>query len=94
MTRDMQPLLADEELVAWGQATLAAEAQALEGAAARVGPAFAAAARAVLAAKGKVVVTGLGKSGHVGRKIASTLSSTGTSAFSSTRRKPCTATSA
>lgn len=40
--------------------------------------AFAAAVEAILACRGKVIITGLGKSGAIGRKIASTLSSTGT----------------
>ena len=43
---------------------------------------------------GHVVVTGIGKSGHVARKIAATLASTGTPACSSTRRRRATATSA
>jgi arabinose-5-phosphate isomerase len=70
-----------ETLVAWAREALAREAQALTHAASRVGPAFAGAVQAILAARGKVLVTGLGKSGHVARKVASTLSSTGTSAF-------------
>lgn len=44
-------------------------------------PQFCAAVRALLQVAGKVVVTGMGKSGHVGRKVAATLASTGTSAF-------------
>ena len=39
----------------------------------------------ILRCKGKVVVTGVGKSGHIGAKIAATLSSTGTPRSSSTR---------
>lgn len=42
---------------------------------------FAQAVEALLAAKGRVVVTGMGKSGHVARKVAATLASTGTPAF-------------
>lgn len=42
--------------------------------------------------KGRVIVTGMGKSGHIGQKIAATLASTGTPSFSSIRRKPATAT--
>ncbi|ARJ69527.1 KpsF/GutQ family sugar-phosphate isomerase [Paracoccus contaminans] len=45
-----------------------------------LGPPFEAAARLILAARGRVVVSGMGKSGHVGRKIAATLASTGTPA--------------
>ena len=57
---------------------VAAIAAALQGS---LGPAFAAAVDLIRQAKGRVIVTGLGKSGHVARKIASTLASTGTPAF-------------
>jgi CBS domain-containing protein len=57
------------------------EARALQGLAARLGDAFPAAVQAVLACRGRVVVMGMGKSGHVGAKIAATLASTGTPAF-------------
>jgi arabinose-5-phosphate isomerase len=53
-------------------------AAALQG---TLGPAFAAAVDTIREAKGRVIVTGLGKSGHVARKIAATLASTGTPAF-------------
>jgi len=46
-----------------------------------LGPSFIAAVEAIRAARGRVIVTGIGKSGHVGRKIAATLASTGTPAF-------------
>ena len=46
-----------------------------------IGDEFSAAVDAIADTKGKVVVTGIGKSGHVGRKIAATLASTGTPAF-------------
>src|ERR1700686_336484 len=46
-----------------------------------VGPAFTDAVDLIRQAKGRVIVTGLGKSGHVARKIAATLASTGTPAF-------------
>jgi arabinose-5-phosphate isomerase len=46
-----------------------------------LGPAFTAAVDLIRDAKGRVIVTGLGKSGHVARKIAATLASTGTPAF-------------
>lgn len=60
------------------QAGLASLAGALRGA---LGVAFAAAVEIMSAAKGRVIVTGMGKSGHVGRKIAATMASTGTPAF-------------
>src|SRR5947209_10682976 len=46
-----------------------------------LGPAFTAAAKLIRDAKGRLIVTGLGKSGHIGRKIAATFASTGTPAF-------------
>jgi arabinose-5-phosphate isomerase len=61
--------------------TFEIEAQALLGLAARQGEGFAGAVAAMLACRGRVVVMGMGKSGHVGRKIAATLASTGTPAF-------------
>jgi arabinose-5-phosphate isomerase len=61
--------------------TLDIEAAALLGAKARLGDGFTRAVGAVLACRGRVVVMGMGKSGHVGRKIAATLASTGTPAL-------------
>lgn len=57
---------------------LAIEAGAIEALRARLGGAFAQAVDLLLACSGKVVVTGIGKAGLVGRKIAATLASTGT----------------
>src|SRR6202051_4242278 len=59
-------------------ATEAAAIRALEG---RLGAAFLAAARALFECRGRGVVTGIGKSGHIARKVAATLASTGTPAF-------------
>ena len=61
--------------------TFEIEARALLGLAARQGAGFGAAVAAMLACRGRVIVMGMGKSGHVGRKIAATLASTGTPAF-------------
>ena len=61
--------------------TLELEAKAVAQLTERVDDDFEAAVRAILACKARVVVTGMGKSGHVGRKIAATLASTGTPAF-------------
>jgi arabinose-5-phosphate isomerase len=61
--------------------TLEIEAQALMALKAQQGAAFAAAVQCMLACRGRVVVMGMGKSGHVGRKIAATLASTGTPAL-------------
>jgi arabinose-5-phosphate isomerase len=57
------------------------EAAALGALRARLDGAFAAACRICLGCRGRVIVTGMGKSGHVARKIAATLASTGTPAF-------------
>jgi arabinose-5-phosphate isomerase len=57
------------------------EAAALAGLKARQGDGFVAAVRAMLGSRGRVVVMGMGKSGHVGRKVAATLASTGTPAM-------------
>ena len=63
------------------RSTLDIEARAIDGLKARQGDAFVAAVQAMLACRGRVVVMGMGKSGHVGRKVAATLASTGTPAF-------------
>jgi len=57
------------------------EARALHGLSARLGASFPAAVQAILNCRGRVVVMGMGKSGHVGGKVAATLASTGTPAF-------------
>jgi len=61
--------------------TFEIEARALNALAARQGDGFVRAVRAMLECRGRVIVMGMGKSGHVGRKIAATLASTGTAAF-------------
>jgi len=71
----------DSTLVAAGLRALAIESRALAALQLRVGSAFAAACRLCLACTGRVVVSGMGKSGHIGGKIAATLASTGTPAF-------------
>jgi arabinose-5-phosphate isomerase len=71
----------DDALLASGQRALRIETRALEQLAPRLGPAFAQACRICLACQGRVVVTGMGKSGHIAGKIAATLASTGTPAF-------------
>ncbi|MBT9441089.1 MAG: SIS domain-containing protein, partial [Acidovorax sp.] len=70
-----------EQALRLARETFDIEAAALTGLAARVDGVFAEAVLMVLQARGRVVVMGMGKSGHVGRKIAATLASTGTPAF-------------
>ncbi len=69
------------DFAASGRRVFALEREALDAVAARIDGAFSAACRAILACHGRVVCTGMGKSGHVARKIAATLASTGTPAF-------------
>ncbi|MFM2287276.1 MAG: hypothetical protein RL684_419 [Pseudomonadota bacterium] len=71
----------DDALVAAGRRTLASEQAALEALRMRLDGSFARACRLLLACHGRVIVTGMGKSGHVGGKIAATFASTGTPAF-------------
>src|SRR5688572_4287333 len=68
-------------LSASGRRVFDIEAQALAAVAGRIDGDFTAACRLMLAARGRVVCTGMGKSGHIARKIAATLASTGTPAF-------------
>ena len=69
------------DAVTVGRRVLATESKALDQMADQLGQAFIAAVEAVFTTKGRVVLTGVGKSGHVGRKIAATLASTGTPAM-------------
>ena len=64
-----------------GLAVIETEAQAVFELTQRIDEHFEAACELLLACKGRVVVTGMGKSGHIGKKIAATFSSTGTPAF-------------
>lgn len=70
-----------QRAIAMAQQTFEIEAEAVRALAARTGEAFARAVRMMLVVRGRVVVMGMGKSGHVGRKIAATLASTGTPAL-------------
>jgi arabinose-5-phosphate isomerase len=69
------------QLIAGGRRALGVEIRGLVALESRIDAAFAAACRLCLDCRGRVVVTGMGKSGHVGGKIAATLASTGTPAF-------------
>lgn len=71
----------DATLAASGRRVLETEAQGLAAVAERIDGAFSQACRILLACRGRVVCIGMGKSGHVARKIAATLASTGTPAF-------------
>lgn len=69
------------DFISAGKQTIELEAQAVTELLARIDNSFTQACQLILACKGKVVLTGMGKSGHIARKIAATLSSTGTPAF-------------
>jgi arabinose-5-phosphate isomerase len=71
----------DQQLIASAHRALAIEQRALGALGARVAAPFARACRLCLKCHGRVVVTGMGKSGHIAGKIAATLASTGTPAF-------------
>jgi len=73
--------LSDDELIALAGEVLAIESRAVDGLRARLDGHFAAACKLILDTPGRVVVTGMGKSGHISSKIAATLASTGTPAF-------------
>jgi arabinose-5-phosphate isomerase len=69
------------DLIQTAQRTIRLEIEAVEGLLAHIDADFVRACEMILAGKGRVVVVGMGKSGHIGNKIAATLASTGTTAF-------------
>ena len=77
----MPATLTEFDFAASGRRVIAIESQGLEAVANRLDGAFTEACRLMLGCKGRVVCTGMGKSGHVARKIAATLASTGTPSF-------------
>jgi arabinose-5-phosphate isomerase len=83
MPNVLQPhtLTDDQHFIDLARSVLDIEAEAVAKLKERIGSDFLAALRLILGTKGRVVVTGMGKSGHVASKIAATLASTGTPAF-------------
>ncbi len=77
----MDPDYTDEVLIDLGRRALSVEIDGLRAQLPRLGRDFALACRICLNCRGRIVVTGMGKSGHIGGKIAATLASTGTPAF-------------
>ncbi len=71
----------DETLIQSGLRTIQTEIEEIQRLESKLDHQFAKACQIILQTTGKVIVTGMGKSGHIGRKIAATLASTGTSAF-------------
>lgn len=68
----------EKTVIAWGRDVLEAEAQSILQRAKNLDETFVAAVETIISSRGKLVVTGLGKSGHIGRKMAATFASTGT----------------
>jgi len=77
----MHTSFSDQALIDLGRQALQVEIDGLLAQLPRLGADFARACRLCLECKGRIVVTGMGKSGHIGGKIAATLASTGTPAF-------------
>ena len=73
--------MTENSYIATARRVLALETEALGLMATQLGDNFVQAVEAILAAKGRVICTGIGKSGHVARKIAATMASTGTQAY-------------
>ena len=71
----------NEKYLDWAREVLHTEAEGLREIAAELDENFVLVADALLHCKGRVVITGMGKSGHIGRKMAATMASTGTPAF-------------
>lgn len=71
----------NDSMLTLAREVLSIEARAIDNVAARLDNQFFAAVELILHCKGRVVVAGIGKSGHVGRKLAATFASTGTPAF-------------
>ncbi|MDR8366618.1 MULTISPECIES: KpsF/GutQ family sugar-phosphate isomerase [Pseudomonas] len=69
------------DLIQSAQRTIRLELEAVQGLLPHIDADFVRACEMILASKGRVVVVGMGKSGHIGNKIAATLASTGTTAF-------------
>ncbi len=77
----MPSSVTDTNLIEVGRQALAVEIEGLQAQLPRLGQEFARACRICLDCRGRIVVTGMGKSGHIAGKIAATLASTGTPAF-------------
>lgn len=75
------PALASQDVIAQGRQVLEAEITALQAVAARIDSSFAQAVELILNCSGMVVVTGMGKAGLIGQKLAASLSSTGTPSY-------------
>lgn len=73
--------LSDGDILSLARRTLSIEADAILGLEGRLDESFCRAVALILGSRGRVIVSGMGKSGHIGRKIAATMASTGTPAY-------------
>jgi len=74
-------MTADSPILKSAIRTIEIEARSIAALQSRIGPSFEKACKVIMACNGRAVVTGMGKSGHIGKKIAATLASTGTPAM-------------
>jgi arabinose-5-phosphate isomerase len=81
MSMNDSDVLEAQQLQQLGRAVLETEAEAVQALTRRIDDSFVAACRHMLACRGRIVVVGMGKSGHIGGKIAATFASTGSPAF-------------
>lgn len=77
----MKPLFDQQRILIRGRAVLSTEAEAINALSPRLGESFIKACQLILECKGRLVVSGMGKSGHIGSKLAATFASTGTPSF-------------
>jgi arabinose-5-phosphate isomerase len=81
MSKETEMMQSDAEFLRLAKEVLEIESQAIAGLKPRLNEQFVRAVRLILDCRGRIVVTGIGKSGHIGRKLAATLASTGTPAL-------------
>jgi arabinose-5-phosphate isomerase len=74
-------LVSDQRIISLAKSVLEIESKAIAALADGIDETFLRACRTILACEGRVVVTGIGKSGHIGKKIGATMASTGTPAL-------------
>lgn len=74
-------MITDQQIIEEGKSVLSIEADAIQSIESEISGNFVAAVRLILQSKGNVIFSGVGKSGHIGRKLAATFASTGTTAY-------------
>ncbi|WP_230659046.1 KpsF/GutQ family sugar-phosphate isomerase [Psychrobacter sp. I-STPA10] len=81
ITQPLQSSLSDDQFITLAESAIRTEQAALDLLIGQLDERFVLACQLIMQCRGRVVVTGMGKSGHIGRKIAATFASTGTPAF-------------